>query len=111
MIFSIRRSFLGQKKTVHITGVTVTDVDCNENHIQNFPGFLKKFPPVVRNRQPWKKLKSKAVDWNAVEKAVKVDTSATAVENITPGTRYAAFLHFSLNLNLYLLSRPEVRRN
>ena len=50
-------------------------------------GFLKKFPPVVRNRQPWKKLKSKEVNWKAVEQMVKVDTSASAVANITPGTR------------------------
>ena len=54
-------------------------------------GFLKKFPPVVRSRQSWKKLKSKAVNWKAVEQTVKVDPSATALEDITPGTRVVAF--------------------
>jgi len=50
-------------------------------------GFLKKFPPVVRSRHSWRKLKSKGVNWKEVEKSVKVDPSATALENITPGTR------------------------
>ena len=91
-------------------------------------GFLKKFPPVVRHRHPWKKLKCKKVDWKSVDQMVRVDKSAAAVENITPGTRaglenLASFVskggnlidsgHFSVNsefcsnsLGLFLGSLP-----